>query len=182
MEVNRPMTEHFRRFTAPDPAALARDIERARGALSKAQAERNALEIIDVAGELAGMLTTARREAEARHLLAPLQSMVLEHLDSEPAGWFYLAFGTASQYLGLREEANAMFAEALHLARAHAWETLEHFVLAHWGRSLAEEREFTRARECFLQALAIRERLNDPRAATTRRALQALWQLESGAA
>lgn len=91
-------------------------------------------------------------------------------------------FSTASPYLGLRAEANAMFSEALGLARANAWVTLEHYVLAHWGRSLVEEREFHRARECFHQALAIRERLNDPRAATTRRALEALRELESGSA
>lgn len=75
-----------------------------------------------------------------------------------------------------------MFAAALCLARTGAWVRLEHFALSHWGRSLVEEREFSRARECFLEALAIRERLRDPRADTTRRALEALDRLESGAA
>lgn len=175
------MTEHFQRYSAPDPVALAQGVARTRDALAIARAENDSLAVIDLAGELASMLTTDRREAEARNLLAPLQLTVREHLSSEPAGWFYLAFGTACQYLGLRAEANAMFAEALDLARAHAWAALEHFVLAHWGRSLVEEREVARARECFVQALAIRERLKDPRAAATRRALEALRELESGA-
>lgn len=173
------MTEHFQRFSASDPIAHAQEIARTQDALARARSDGDSLSIIDLASELAEMLTTARREAEARDLLVPLQAAVREHLSSEPSGWFYLASGTASQYLGLRAEANAMFAEALGLARANAWVTLEHYVLAHWGRSLAEEREFHRARECFVQALAIREQLKDPRAATTRRALEALRELES---
>jgi tetratricopeptide (TPR) repeat protein len=173
------MAEHFQRYTAPDPEKLAQDIERARRDLSEARANRSALAIIEHAGDLAGMLTTHRQESEARDLLAPLQSTVREHLSSEPAGWYYLAFGTASQYLGFRDEANAMFAEALRLAREHSWEVLEHFALSHWGRSLVEEGNFSRARECFLQALAIRERLDEPRAASSRRHLAALSELEA---
>ena len=80
------MTEFFQRYTAPDPAALIQDIERSRGALSTAQVEGNALLVIERAGELAGMLTTARHEAEARQLLEPLQSAVEDHLSREPAG------------------------------------------------------------------------------------------------
>jgi len=125
------------------------------------------------------MLTIDRREAEAHDLLAPLQSLAREHLAAEPAGWFFLAFGTASQYLGLRAEANLMFAQALELAKTQGWERLQHFVLMHWGRSLVEEELLFRARECFSLALAIRERLNDPRAASTRRALKALGELEA---
>jgi len=175
------MAEHFQRYSAPDPEGLAQDIERARQDLAEARANGNALAVVDHAADLAGMLTTRRQESEARDLLAPLQSSVREHLSAEPAGWYYLAFGTASQYLGFRDEANAMFAEALRLAREHSWEVLEHFALSHWGRSLVEERHFSRARECFLQALAIRERLNEPRAASSRRHLAALSELEASA-
>lgn len=99
------MTEPFQRFTAPDPVAHAQAIARTRSAMSKARAEGDSLAEIDHAGELASVLTTARQEAEARELLASLQPAVREHLSAEPAGWFYLALGTASQYLGLREEA-----------------------------------------------------------------------------
>ncbi|HWH40423.1 MAG TPA: hypothetical protein VNU21_11330 [Usitatibacter sp.] len=175
------MADHFQRYSAPDPERLAQDIERVRQELLEARANGNALAIIEHAGDLASMLTTNREEAEGRDLLRPLQSTVLEHLSSEPAGWYYLAFGTASQYLGFRDEANAMFAEALRLAREHSWEVLEHFALSHWGRSLVEEGHFSRARELFLQALAIRERLNEPRAASSRRHLAALSELEAAA-
>jgi len=175
------MTDHFQRFTAPDASALAREIAQTRGALSKAQAAEDPLAVVDLAGDLASMLTTDRREAEARDLLAPLQSLAREHLAEESAGWFFLAFGTASQYLGLRAEANVMFTQAFELAQAQGWERLEHFVLMHWGRSLVEEGRLVRARQCFVQSLAIRERLNDPRASSTRRALDALGELESSA-
>ncbi len=175
------MPEHFQRFSAPDSTALARDIPRTREMLSTAQAQDDVLATIERAGELASMLTTDRQESAARELLVPFQSAARAHLSSETVGWYYLAFGTASQYLGLREEANSMFAEALRLARERSWEVLEHFVLSHWGRSLAEEARFPQARECFIKALAIRERRNEPLAATTRRALEALIELEARA-
>ena len=175
------MTEHFLRHTPADTAALARDIEGTRAAMAAAKASGNAIALIDSAGELASMLTAARQEAEARDLLVPLLALAREHASAEPAGWYLLAFGTTSQYLGLRAEANAMFAEALALARKHGWERLEHFVLHHWGRSLAEEGDYPRARACFTQALAIRTRLQEPRLeASSRRALDALAALEGG--
>jgi tetratricopeptide (TPR) repeat protein len=173
------MADHFERYNAPDPVALGEDIAHARRDLSEARATGKASLIIEHASDLASMLTTNRQEAEARDLLEPLQSTVRECLSSEPAGWYYLAYGTASQYLGLREEANCMFAEALRLAREQSWQVLEHYALSHWGRSLVEEGQLSRARECFLQALAIRERLNEPRAASSRRHLKALSELEA---
>jgi tetratricopeptide (TPR) repeat protein len=173
------MPEHFQRYSAPDLVALAQDIERTRQELAEARALGDVLAVVERAGELANMLIINRQESTARDLLVPLQAAAREYLSSEPAGWYYLSYGTASQYLGLRDEANAMFAEALRLAREHSWEVLEHFVLSHWGRSLVEEGHFPRARECFLQALAIRERLNEPRAASSRRQLAALSELEA---
>ncbi len=172
------MIEYFQRYTAPDPDAHAQEIERLSAALSNVSYS-GSLAAVDLSADLASLLTTARREAQARELLVPLQSTVQNHLSSEPAGWYYLSFGTASQYLGLRAEANAMFAEALRLARSHRWEQLEQFVLVHWGRSLVEEREFCRAREYFVSALGIRERLRDPGASRVRRLLDALDALES---
>jgi tetratricopeptide (TPR) repeat protein len=170
------MTAHFLRHTPSDLAALEAEIARTRLALAAAD---DAVTVLDRAGELAGMLTAARQEQEARDLLVPLLASAREHASTEPAGWFFLALGTASQYLDLYGEANAMFAEALALARAHAWERLEHFVLHHWGRSLAEEGELARARDCFLQALAIRTRRQEAKfVASTQRALDALQTLQ----
>jgi len=172
---------HFQRFAAADAPQLASDIERAQKALLAAQAGTDPLAHLERAGELASMLTTARREAEASELLLPLLSIAEQNSAHEPAGWYFLALATASQYLELRTQANSLFGKALELARAHSWQALEHFTLHHWGRSLVEEHNFTHARECFNQALAIRERLNEPRQSSTRRALLALEEFAPSA-
>ena len=80
------MTEHFQRYSAPDPAAHAQEIARTREALARARSGNDSLSVIELASDLAEMLTTARREAEARDLLLPLQAAVREHLSSEPSG------------------------------------------------------------------------------------------------
>lgn len=181
LRLNDVMTEHFLRYKPPDSAAHDRSLERAREALSAARASGDAVTLIDCAGDLASLLTSARREAEARELLLPLSANAKEHPSLEPTGWYWLALGTASQYLGLRADANAMFDQALTQARRHGWENLEHFVLHHWGRLLAEEQDFPRARECFSQALAIRTRRDLPGLqASSQRALDTLAELEAG--
>jgi tetratricopeptide (TPR) repeat protein len=101
-------------------------------------------------------------------------------LGCEAAGWYYLAHGTASQYLNRRTEANALFGEALRLSQTHGWERLEHFVHVHWGRSRVEERLFSEARAHFQRALSQRERLQHPGAGRVRELLAALDALQGG--
>jgi tetratricopeptide (TPR) repeat protein len=168
----------FARFNAPDPAAHAQQIEQMRASLQAA--EPRSLSQLDHATDLASLLTTARQEAEALALLEPLQPLALAHLACEPAGWYYLALGTASQYLNRRDEANTMFGEALRLSQTQAWERLEHFVHVHWGRSRVEERLFSQARAHFQRALSQRERLQHPGADRVRELLAALDTMESG--
>jgi tetratricopeptide (TPR) repeat protein len=169
------MTPSFLRHTPADPASMEAQIARAREGMAGAD---DAVTILDRAGDLAAMLTAARREQEARDLLLPLLASAREHAAAEPAGWYVLALATASQYLDLREEANALFGEGLALARAHGWERLEHFVLHHWGRSLAEEGDIEPARDCFTQSLAIRTRRNESKLIeSSQRALRALQDL-----
>lgn len=50
-----------------------------------------------------------------------------------------------------------------------------HFLLHHWGRCYAEQDQTAQARDCFSQALAIREQLGDERFITSTR--NALTQL-----
>ena len=52
-------------------------------------------------------------------------------------------------------------------------------MLQHWGRSLVEQGAFDQAQVCFTEALNIRVELNDPRQASSRRALEALALLRS---
>ena len=89
---------------------------------------------------------------------------------------------TANQYLGHRGEALRQFGDAHSLATSARARRLEHFVLHHWGRFLAEAGEIDRARECFTRALELRVELGDPKQASSRRALEALTGLanESG--
>lgn len=167
----------FQRFTAPDAAALQAGIDEHRAQLAQALQAGDALAIVDHTGDLAGLLTTARHEAEALELLQRQLDRVEQFCASEVAGWFWNAYATALQYNGQRARANPAFARALALARAGGWLRLQSFVLQHWGRSLVEQGELDQAQALFEEARAIRRQLDDPRQATTEAALLALAQL-----
>jgi tetratricopeptide (TPR) repeat protein len=169
---------HFQRFTAPDQHLLFEQIDQVRLNLQAAKGTEDPLQLLDAAGVLGSMLTTARKEAEARELLLNYLPLAQQHGSSEEVGWFLLALATANQYLELREEANEQYSEALRRARHHHWTRLEHFVLHHWGRSLVEEGRLIEARECFVEALRLRELMNEPFQASTRQALAALDEVE----
>jgi len=168
----------FQRYTDPDPRGLERDIETARHALAAARAKGDPLSALSIAADLGGMLTTARREPEAREILQRALDDARQRQPSETRGWLLLNLATANQYLHRSEEATAQFAEALEIARSLPSLELQHYTLQHWGRLLAETGEFERARACFSEALALRVRLDDPRQASSRAALQALDALE----
>ena len=81
---------------------------------------------------------------------------------------------TAQQYAGRPDDATAGFDEALAIARSVRDEELEHYTLHHLGRHLVDAGDLDAARTAFAAALAIRERLGEPRAAQTAAALSAL--------
>jgi tetratricopeptide (TPR) repeat protein len=166
--------DHFQRFTPDDPAELGRQIDSARSeieALRQAGDHAGALESV---ASLGSLLTTARREGEARSLLLEAVASARAAEESETLGWLLLSLATANQYLELRAEAQDQFRQALAIARSLGVERLEHFTLHHLGRFLVEQHDVPQARLCFSQALALRERLDDPRQASSRRALAAL--------
>lgn len=167
------MTE-FQRFTAPDPAALEVSIRETRQRLDQALARGDGRDIVEQAGDLAAMLTTARQEAAALELLQQHRHHAESRPDDEPTGWYWNAWATALQYTGRRAEADAVFAQALALCQAGGWRRLQSFVLQHWGRSLVEQDRLQEAEARFAEALALREALGDPRVESTRRALAAL--------
>lgn len=172
----------FQRFTAPDAAALEISIGEHRAKLAQALQAGDELGLVDHTGDLAGLLTTARREVEALELLQAQLDRVEQFSNSEVAGWFWNAYATALQYNDLRTKANPAFAKALELSRAGGWVRLQSFVLQHWGRSLVEQGELDQAQARFDEALSIRRRLSDPLQASTERALSALAQLREQAA
>ncbi len=169
----------FLRFTAPDLAALHRDMAQAERQLAQARAEADLLRALEHAGDLGSLLTTDRQQEAARALLTEFLPVARQHPAHEPSAWLLHALATACQYCGERAEADVLFAEALALARLHSWTQLEHYVLHHWGRCLAEQRRFGPARDCFLKSLAIRQALGDPRQASSQRALDVLADHEA---
>lgn len=173
-------TPEFQRHGAPDPEALRRAIAAARRALADARRRGDDLAIVDHAGELAAMLTTARREGEALAILAPERARAEALARHEPAGWYDLAEATARQYLGERVAAEVLFGQALARSRAAGWRRLEGYLLAHRGRCRVELGRLDEARADFGAALAIRVEQGDPRQAAVRRLLEALDALPAG--
>src|SRR5688500_16155915 len=74
-EASRPSTSasdetvFFQRFTADDRQALENDIRIARAELQAARTKSDQTAALEIAADLGGMLTTARREQEARAIL-----------------------------------------------------------------------------------------------------------------
>lgn len=166
----------FQRFTAPDPAAHAASIAEHRARLAAATDD---LALVDATADLAALLTTARAEAEALALLEPQRERAAALSHEEAAGWFWNAYATALQYSSRRDDAEAVFAQALAVSEAGGWRRLQSFVLQHWGRSLVEQGRLDEAQARFEQALAIRRDLNDPRTGSTENALAGLAEVRT---
>jgi tetratricopeptide (TPR) repeat protein len=166
--------EEFMRHTAPDAAAHAQGISGLREKLGHALLAGDPLTIVDHAADLGSMLTTDRKEVEAVALLEQHAAAAEGLPNEEPAGWFWNAYATALQYTGRRAEADAYFAKTLDLCRASGWSRLQALALHHWGRNLVEQGRLAEAQARISEALAIRVQLNDPRQASSRRALDAL--------
>ena len=167
----------FQRFSSPDTAALEADMLETRAKLERAVEAGDAYAIVEHAADLGSMLTTARQEVAAVALLDPHRALADALPEREASGWFWNALATALQYSGQREQANAIFAKALSQCLTQGWSRLQSLVLQHWGRSLVEQGELHQAHRLFVEALAIRQQLDDPRQASTHRALAALAQL-----
>lgn len=161
----------FQRFTAPDAAAHEASITEHRARLAAAE---GGLARMDATADLAALLTTARREAEAVALLEPEREQAEALAHEEAAGWFWNAYATALQYSDRRADAEPVFAKALAVSEAGGWQRLQSFVLQHWGRSLVEQGRLDEAQARFEQALALRRALDDPRTGSTETALAGL--------
>lgn len=171
--VGRP---HFGRFTRT-PEENAQALTEARDALTAAVAadltEPGAPDLLDATVDLAEALTVAGHEREAVALAGPAVQLARDAGRTESLGWALLALATAEHYAGFAV-CEPHFEEALALARAGADRELEHYVLHHLGRFLVDEGRTDDAVEAFTASLAIREQLGEPRAASTRAALEAL--------
>jgi tetratricopeptide (TPR) repeat protein len=167
----------FMRYSAPDPADLACQIEIMRSKLVEARASGNLLAVVDHVADLGSMLTTARLESEAVKLMQEHELLAESHPSHEPSGWFWNSLATALQYAGHRELADKYFERAVQISRASAWQQLLAQALHHWARSLAEQHRFVEAEQRLQEALAIRVSIGEPRQSSTRNALDALTLL-----
>lgn len=164
----------FRRFHAPDPDTLQQcnvtDLLKLADA-QRCQALKSELEISSRVGT---GLYIAGDEAKAAPILerAVEIARILYDQDSEIFALFNLA--TAKQYLDERDLAQALFVEALELSRRTGIDKFDHYILHHQGRCFVEQGEIDKARSCFQNALAIRTRIGDPRAASSQAALDEL--------
>ncbi len=176
---NPQRADAFRRYTPPDPVAFDAEIESLRQELEQARSRPPSLETVRMAADLGDMLTSSRREAEARALLVRTLEEARPYGMSEPLGWTLLNLATANQYLGRRSEAKPQFDNALAVARKLRSSELEHYVLHHRGRFRAEDHDLAGARADFDRALKIRRELGDAyRVASTMTALEALDALQ----
>lgn len=172
--VGRP---HFGRFTRT-PEENAEALAEARDALTTALAAEHtqpgAADLLDATVDLAEALTIAGRETEAIALAGPAAQLARDAGRIESLGWALQALATAEHYAGRPADAGPHFDEALSAARTVADRVLEHYALHHLGRFLVDEGRTDEAVEAFTASLAIREQLGEPRAASTRAALEAL--------
>lgn len=167
-----PERTFFMRYQSDNPADLALDIERQTEELKRAQ---NLYDIFVRTIDLAGDLTIAGREADAITLLEfYADSPVLDTAAHTDVAWFYLNYATASQYAGMPEQAEKYFRQAGSFVEKHELTEVQHYVYHHYGRFLVEQRQYERAEAYFRQALQIRIKLSDARAANTQQALDTL--------
>lgn len=176
------MPAEFMRFTAPDAQALARGITEQRAQLAFALRAKDSPATVEHAADLAALLTTDRREAEALQLLREHAAAAEALPGQEAAGWFWNAYATALQYAGHRAEADGYFDKTLALATAGGWQRLQALASHHWGRSLVEQGRLDEAQARIAAALAIRTGLGDERGvASSQRALDTLSALQGQA-
>lgn len=176
--MSEPVAE-FMRFSAPDPVAHQQAIAAARAKLHQALEQGEVRTLVEGVADLAGLLTTDRRESEALALLREHAAQAEALPCEEGSAWFWNAYATALQYTGQRAEADTGFAKALSLCEASGWTRLQAMVLHHWGRNLAEQRRFTQAEARLSEALALRIQLNSPMRASSQAALEALAKLRA---
>lgn len=165
----------FQRFRFKDVAEIERAIAAQQAKLAEAVAAG------DVMGELAAKswlgyaLTPLDRQAEATVLLESALVLARRFGDKLEEIRVLLNLATARQYLGEHDLAQRHFRLALQRCRAIEGNVGEDQILHHQGRCFVEQGDLNAARECFVQALALREaRGATEQVESTRRALVAL--------
>jgi tetratricopeptide (TPR) repeat protein len=166
----------FRRFRVPDVAATEREVAEQQAILAEAIAAQDEAAECSARLKLGFDLTPLDREAEAVVHLERALTLSRRLGDRRTEIEALLHLGTARQYLGEREAAMMLFAEALANARDHDLDEQVHFLLHHRGRCEVEMGRIADARASFEQALALREAIGHSRFIESSRA--ALREIE----
>jgi len=173
-DATNPYGPFFQRFGRDDTAALAREIRDAGAQLARARQSGDELGQLLAASPLGNLLTIARQERAAVDLLEWALALARRLGNRREEAGVLLNLATAKQYLGDRDDAQALFQGAIDCGVGN----LEHFIQHHRGRCYAEQGHLSEARLCFERALVLRRQAGEPRAESTQRALEALKRLE----
>ena len=173
--------EFFRRFRFADAdlAEVQAEIAADRAVVAAAGPESSSADLLEALIGLGENLIPLDREAEAAGHLAAALTLARELGDQDQEIGALLHLATARQYLGERDAAQQLFQAGLEVSAAAGIDVHRHFLLHHRGRCYAEQGQIAAARDCFEQALALRQ-LGYPRfVASSRGALAALDGLAS---
>lgn len=172
--------EFFMRYEHPNAEKLRIDIDESYKVLEATRKNRKNELFFQTAIDLGEMLTVARREKEAVEILKPLLKSIPDKAKPEDRAWLYLNYATANQYFLRKKTAESYFKKALKFVRKHELESVEHYVLHHYGRFLVEKGDLNPAEKHFEEALKIRKKLNDERLINTQKALEKLKEMKAG--
>ena len=167
----------FCRFwlTGDDAAEARAEIAADQVALAAARTAGDLVRACQAELGLGATLIPLGQEAAAVAHLEEALRLAREITDPEAEVEALLHLATAQQYLGQRALAQELFQRGLDISARAAISTHTHFLLHHRGRCYAEQDLPGPARDCFRQALALREDLGEPRfIASTRTALAGL--------
>jgi len=165
-----PRTRLFRRFLAEDPAATMQEIAADRLRLEAARERGDQAAMLAIATGIGFGLYITGNEAEAAPMLENALALARQLGDRSAEIEALLHLATARQYLGERDQAQALFKQALDRSEAYGIDAFVHFILHHQGRCFAEQGRIEEARRSFERALPLRERLGNPRFINSTRA------------
>jgi len=163
--------DFFMRYRSPEPDELNKEITRKYAELTNAKSTYHSFYI---ATELAEKLTMAEREKEAIALLQPYINTQPAKTTREDLAWLYLNFATANQYDRRATIAREYFKKAIAVADIDGLDSIQHYIYHHYGRFLAEKKEYALAKKYFAAALTIRRKLNDKHWVNTQKAIDTL--------
>ncbi len=173
--------EFFRRFRFADDdlAEVQAEIAADRAVVAAAGPESSSADLLEALIGLGENLIPLDCEAEAAGHLAAALTLARQLGDQDQEIGALLHLATARQYLGERDAAQQLFQAGLDVSAAAGIDVHRHFLLHHRGRCYAEQGRIAAARDCFEQALALRQTGYPRFVASSRGALADLDGLES---